>query len=305
MLQFEIKKSEQNKSEITNIVIEGQQIDQALKIIVKYKTHCHEYTLSKILETKNIWFGMGNLGNGRTNGTCLEPLTGDKYEGELLDGYYHGHGTYHSIEHETKLTGSFINGIPYGILVKILPDGMKCEELYFEEGFVGIYNGEREEQGIDSVTIQIPHGESTLSYHDGIEFIGSFENGHPHGFGKILYPSGHIEEGCFHYNSRNGQIITTTPDNQVLVGTYIDDICVTGGGVKIMKDKIYQGNFTKGKFHGYGELKYNNGWSYKGLWKEGKKPGKGTIISPNGKKEPVLYKHDVYQDRIGNLCSIS
>ena len=43
-------------------------------------------------------------------------------------------------------------------------------------------------------------------------------------------------------------------------------------------DDVYEGDFKDGFKDGYGVIKFKNGGSYEGEWKEDKQHGKGTLI---------------------------
>ena len=56
----------------------------------------------------------------------------------------------------------------------------------------------------------------------------------------------------------------------------------TGGVLCDIKGNIYEGDFEKGKFEGYGHYKMSNGDTYIGEFKEGKFHGKGQYNDKEG-----------------------
>ena len=65
----------------------------------------------------------------------------------------------------------------------------------------------------------------------------------------------------------------------------------------------YEGGFKNGYFHGYGELRWNDGAYYKGSWKEGRRHGRGVYVCKDGNDryywEPEdhdWHHHDVHHD---------
>ena len=51
------------------------------------------------------------------------------------------------------------------------------------------------------------------------------------------------------------------------------------------------------KIEGKGELKYDNGIIFKGVFKNNKKNGKGKYIWPDGKEFEGIWKNDIPEDK--------
>ena len=85
--------------------------------------------------------------------------------------------------------------------------------------------------------------------------------------GKYIYEDGNYYEGELKNNIPNGR------------------------GIKYSSkgEKIYEGDFINGKFHGNGEYIWENGDFYKGQWKNGLKHGKGTLYFNDGN---IVYEGD-------------
>ena len=48
-------------------------------------------------------------------------------------------------------------------------------------------------------------------------------NGIPHGYGKLVWPTGDVYEGNFKFGKRNGQGKRTNVDGSEYQGEYVDD----------------------------------------------------------------------------------
>lgn len=87
----------------------------------------------------------------------------------------------------------------------------------------------------------------TYTYPDGTTYVGEWENGKRHGYGKWTRPDG------THYV---GEWVNDKPDGQGI-------LTKIGGG-------MYSGEWKEGKRHGYGIWTRPDGSSYSGEWIEGK-----------------------------------
>lgn len=113
----------------------------------------------------------------------------------------------------------------------------------------------------------IPHGEGTLTYPDGTEYVGQWKDGKEHGQGIVRWRvdgdtawySGEWVDGKWHGNG-----IFSYPD-----------------GTK------YEGKWKEGERHGQGVETYN-GTEKVGEWKDGTFY-EGTIIHQDGRK--VIWKN--------------
>ena len=94
--------------------------------------------------------------------------------------------------------------------------------------------------------------------------------------GKYIYEDGNYYEGELKNNIPNGR------------------------GIKYSSkgEKIYEGDFINGKFHGNGEYIWENGDFYKGQWKNGLKHGKGTLYFNDGN---IVYEGDYINDSAARI----
>ena len=81
----------------------------------------------------------------------------------------------------------------------------------------------------------------------------------------------------------------------VPINAIINQLKKNGEGIEYYENgnKKYEGNFLNDEYEGYGTFFYENGDSYIGYFKNGKKEGSGIIIGPDGNiKEDGIYKDD-------------
>lgn len=112
---------------------------------------------------------------------------GDLYEGEMLNGEYHGKGKYTKAEKRWVYEGDFVNGQMIGQCKLTYKNG----DVYQGEVLKGIWNGK---------------GKHT--YADGTYYEGDFKDGLKHGHGKFTEKSGDytlIFEGDYIGGKREGR----------------------------------------------------------------------------------------------------
>ena len=173
------------------------------------------------------------------------------YEGDFLDGKYHGHGTlYEAVKFERKGITTEFKGIKYvgefnkgkyGGFGKLYIDHNLGKYLYYEGQFNdGIFNGE----GI-------------LYYQNGKKYYdGKFKNGEICGKGTKFYKNGSKKiEGIFeNKNSCEGKYYN--PENKELYeGKMVNEIPNEGKNIIIYNDnmnKVYEGEISNGAYEGEG-----------------------------------------------------
>ena len=89
----------------------------------------------------------------------------------------------------------------------------------------------------------------------GDEYVGFFEDDHPHGMGKMTYAGGDTFEGEWEAGIKNGQATYTFAQ----------------GGQ-------YKGGYANNLFHGVGTFSYANGDEYTGSYEQGKRNGLGRFV---------------------------
>ncbi len=158
------------------------------------------------------------------------------------------------------------------------------------------------------------NGRGTFVYPSGARYAGDFKNSEIHGKGTCLYSDGSRYEGEWANRYPEGKGIKFLKDGSKLTGTWkkgvlmdgqevksngatlvakgkqdgdgmtiqsgcINGDCEDGQGIYAYPDgSKYEGQFNKGKIHGWGTFYYNNGDKYVGTFKENVANGKGTIF---------------------------
>lgn len=90
---------------------------------------------------------------------------GSYYEGDFVEGLFHGHGTYYFKDTEKTYTGAFVEGRMEGEGETKWADGKE---------FTGHFINGREE------------GDGTLRFPNGNIYIGRFKDGKMHGFAVFI-----------------------------------------------------------------------------------------------------------------------
>jgi hypothetical protein len=184
---------------------------------------------------------------------CLGKKTnekGDKYEGEFLNGKYHGYGKYVFLDGEIY-EGYFANGKRHGKGKEIYKDGSVYEGELFEDN---------------------RQGKGTFTIGDW-KYVGDFKNHVREGKGILYYPNGSIYDGEFRNNVKSGTgVIKSIQKNNVVVtgsGKYKDDK-LTEGTLTYSDGLKYSGSFKNDLYEGKGKITYQNGDIAEGIFKEGK-----------------------------------
>lgn len=156
------------------------------------------------------------------------------------------------------------------------------------------YSGCRDNQGLC-------HGEGHAVFTSGIEYDGSWQNGHMHGQGSIKFPDGVSYSGSFEVDSISGsgascgksgktggchagsiKVCTRVPHHQ-LVAT-----CPLTRQNRLFRTRTqvyswgegasYEGEVLNGLRHGYGRLSVaGSPVVFEGQWHQGKRHGKGAL----------------------------
>ena len=139
-------------------------------------------------------------------------------------------------------------------------------------------------------------------YKDGTEYTGKWNNGLPHGYGKLTHPNGSYYKGHFNDGDRHGQG-TYESHEELYTGEFREDL-YDGQGLLKVKDKYeYKGEFKEGVFHGQGYLHLIDHITYDGQWIDGKKHGKGelrVIILPDEQRSGNDKYYETYTGEFEN-----
>ena len=110
-------------------------------------------------------------------------------------------------------------------------------------------------------------GEGTLTYSDGVTYIGTFKSGVPDGQGYRKWPDGAQYEGGFRRGKRDGQ-----------------------GILAYANGNVYKGGFKNGRPHGFGHTDFILGGSVEGEYSDGKLVGKVKVVHAGSGR---VYEGDV------------
>ena len=237
------------------------------------------------------------------NGTGIfEYRSGQTYNGDFMDNYFHGQGTMTYTDGRTE-TGEWEKDIYKG---KSSYNESGCISGDCEEGY-GTYvwgqstnwagdkytgdwkNGSRDGFGtyyynsgakyIGEYKQNSIHGKGTYTWVNGDKYTGDWANGKRNGNGTYYYVSGTVEKGRWENDTFKGEDNTYTG--------CISGNCDNGYGTYAWKNgEKYVGSWQNGKRNGKGSNSYTNGAEYEGDWRNDKKHGHGTYkYKPDSKYE--------------------
>jgi len=164
---------------------------------------------------KKDWKYIGEIKNGKPNGTGVLSSTFGKYSGEVKNGIQHGQGTY-TYKSGRKRVGEFRKGKPWNVKsydkngkietewvkgIKLKKVAQETGVLYFKKvnGKYGWFkNGDDKKDWIYVGEIKNgkPNGTGVLSSTSG-KYSGEVKNGMKHGQGTYTYKSGRKRVGEF------------------------------------------------------------------------------------------------------------
>lgn len=122
-----------------------------------------------------------------------------------------------------------------------------------------------------------PNGTGTMIYFNGDRYTGNWVDGLPDGQGIKEYINGDVYDGWWAGGKRNGHGVYTWSDGRIYDGEYKDDLRNGEGsflgwtGYQSETGWIgnYYGSNADNEFDGFGEFVFENGDSFKGVFKEG------------------------------------
>lgn len=214
---------------------------------------------------------------------------GDRFEGEMRDGEFHGI--------ITLLVG---DGFYYGQAANGKRHGLGVSEFSNGDVYIGEFT-DNFRQGQGSF-----YWGNTLDEVFGHVYIGTFKDGWRTGRGTYLWPDGDIYEGNFDQNDRTGRGIYYFYDGAIYEGDFVDnefdgegvfyylngdvyegDFIVgdrTGQGTLYYgsNDDYYTGGFLNGRFNGFGEYFFSGGAVHRGNFFDNKPSGSGTRTYSGG-----------------------
>ena len=252
--------------------------------------------------------------------------SGDKYVGELMDGKFHGQGTY-THANGNRYVGEYKDGKRTGQGTYTFANGNK---------YVGEWRDDKY------------NGQGTLTFADGEKYFGEFRDNNYNGQGTFTFADGTIQEGIwkddeFQYakklsppvpvikapaqselppcplsgifhncfgtytfnngdkyvgewrdDKRNGKGTDTYANGDKYVGESKDDKQNGQGTYTYANGNRYVGEFKDGKRNGQGTYTFARGDRYVGEWRDDKNNGQGTYTFDNGDKYVGEFKDNTY-----------
>ena len=176
------------------------------------------------------------------------------------------------------------------LLFKEVSSGTEFSEKDYEDEEDEEDNEDDEDYEGTCIKGNCTNGKGTMTWSNGLEYVGQFKEGEKDGQGTLTAPNGGKYVGQFKKGSFNGQGTRIGADGSKLVGQWKDNDIVQGtwllpNGIK------YVGQFKDLKPDGQGTIT-GLGGKYVGQFKEGKMNGQGTMIWPNGLKYVGQWEND-------------
>ena len=146
------------------------------------------------------------------------------------------------------------------------------EVHYNQRGFIGVYR---------------TTGTATISYRDGLTFVGDVVNGVRYGQGEATWSDGRRYIGEFYSGFRHGQGEMTWSDGGMYIGEWYGGRRHGQGEMTWSDGRIYIGEWYEGRLHGQGEMTWPDGVTYIGEWYEDWRHGVGIMWNSDRTKKYV------------------
>ena len=160
------------------------------------------------------------------------------------------------------------------------------------------------------------HCLGTITYSDGIKYVGEFKDRNPNGQGTEISADeekiyvGNWKEGVKHGFGKQIESWNMIESNseetktEFRIGEWKDGEFFKG--TAIYDGTTYVGEFKEDVFHGQGTYIWSDGNKYVGEWKNGKHHGQGTHTFPDGVKLVGEFREDApwnitEYDKNGNI----
>jgi hypothetical protein len=201
---------------------------------------------------------------------------GDRYEGQIMGGEYHGTGMfYHAVNGETY-RGEFSHGKKNGSCITTCPGRFRYEGNYVDGQMSGF---------------------GVMTRESGFVYRGDFVNGEYHGRGLQIMVPGNADgnlsyEGEFVNSDPCGQGTLHKVDGTVFQATFVDGD-MTGPAVVFgpRGEYVYEGMLACGMKHGFGTCTYKNKNVYTGTW------ARGQYLEGKLEEEAYVYEGEFWGDR--------
>ena len=201
--------------------------------------------------------------------------SGDKYEGDWVDGKRHGKGKI-AFKNGAKYEGTFVEDEATGDGTFIDKNSNVFSILERSKG--GFVRGEL-------------FGEGKATMKGGDEYIGQFKSGKFNGQGKMIYQAlpGHaqhikdraIYDGNWINGTKSGFGTMKWSDGTLFEGEWKEDNRVYGK-LKMVVGYIHEGPWLNGLIHGPGKLTLKSGTVFECFLEKAKIPAQGKMIYKDG-----------------------
>lgn len=221
---------------------------------------------------------------------------GDVYEGEILNGKRHGHGTY-TWSDGSFYDGEWKDGKKDGNGKQSHPDGSCYDGGWKDDKMDGfgvlVYSNQSRYEGHWSEGNENGHG--MLTFANGNSYDGDWVNGEMNGNGIYTYANGEK----YKVTCKEDEIISKepfeTPKTSSTVIRSNQKAKTEYKQIRYDSGDVYEGETQNGKRHGKGKYTWADGDTYEGDWKDGKRCGRGKVIqygkSPSGETY-MKYSYD-------------
>ena len=128
------------------------------------------------------------------------------------------------------------------------------------------------------------HGRGTQIWPNGARFEGHWKNDKAQGKGRFIHENGDVYEGDFVNDRANGKGVFIHTNGVKYEGEWLEDL-QHGMGIETWPDgSFYNGSYSKGKKRGKGVYTWADGSRYEGEWKNNCIDGIGVYNFADGRR---------------------
>ncbi|CAD8089491.1 unnamed protein product [Paramecium sonneborni] len=128
------------------------------------------------------------------------------------------------------------------------------------------------------------HGFGKQIFSNGAYYEGQWLNDFLQGYGRYIFQNGDYYAGEFVHGEREGVGVLVYQDGSSYEGKWLKNQKNGEGREQTGDGNVYVGTFKAGKKDGKGRLEYVDGSIFEGVFKEGQICGKGTQTWPDGRR---------------------